>query len=149
MLHGEEDVPVLLAHVVDLHDVRVVEQRLQPRLVEEHAPVLVVPAHVAEDALDDDELGDAGERARAALARQEHLAHAAVREAAQQRVAAEATLLLGQRLRRRAQRGGRRGRVLGLVDRVGGAVDEQTVDGGRRVAKVVGRRGLRGGWPRA
>ena len=65
---------LVLAQVEDLDDVRVVELRGDPRLVQEHLDELAFSARCVEDALDDHELLEALEPD---LARQPDLRHAA------------------------------------------------------------------------
>ena len=69
VLHREERRVGLGADVVDLDDVRVVERRRQPRLVEEHAQQLGIERVLRQDPLEHDQLleafdADAGQRAR-------------------------------------------------------------------------------------
>ena len=55
MLHGQEVAAVDLAEVVDLDDVRVVEEGADARLVDEHLDELRSRALLLEDALDDED----------------------------------------------------------------------------------------------
>jgi len=73
-LHRDEVVPVGLAQVVDADDVRMIEPRREPGLVEEHLDELLVAREVREDALETDELLEAG---CAGLPRQVDLGHPA------------------------------------------------------------------------
>ena len=54
VLHREEVVAVDVAEVVDLHDVRVVEQRADARLAHEHLDEVGGLAELLEDPLDDE-----------------------------------------------------------------------------------------------
>ena len=65
VLHGEEEVAVLLADVVDLGDVRVIEDGGQPRLLQEHPDQLVVRRELGKDSLEDDVLLEALDAGRA------------------------------------------------------------------------------------
>ena len=73
-LHRDEVVPVGLAQVVDADDVRVVEAGGEARLVEEHLHELPVAGEVRKDALEADQLLEAG---CAGLPRQVDLGHPA------------------------------------------------------------------------
>ena len=77
-LHRQEVLLAVVADLDDAHDVRVIEQRRQPRLVEEHADELPVRRQVREDPLDDQQRPVAGQLARQ---RQIDLRHPAGREA--------------------------------------------------------------------
>jgi hypothetical protein len=68
----------------DADDVRVVEQRSQPRLVEEHADELTVRRQVGQDPLHDHEGAEAGQLARQ---RQVDLRHATGRQSANDLIA--------------------------------------------------------------
>src|SRR5205085_5059371 len=76
-LHGDEVVPVGLAQIEDGDDVRVVEPRRQPRLVEEHVHERLVAGQVGKDALQTHELLEAR---RSRLAREVDLGHSAGRD---------------------------------------------------------------------
>ena len=54
VLHGNEVGASVLAEVVNLHDVRVVKQSLDPRLVDEHGFNLAVTQQLLVDAFDDE-----------------------------------------------------------------------------------------------
>ncbi len=85
-LHDEEVVLAVVADLDDANDVRVIEQRREARLVEEHANELRVRREVRQDPLDDDEGAKAG---NVAGQRQIDLRHAARREASNDLVAPE------------------------------------------------------------
>ena len=76
-LHGDEVGALLLAEVVDLHDVRVVEEGLHAGLVEEHGLDLAIADELLGDALDDEVLL---EPPGPELLAEEDLGHAARRE---------------------------------------------------------------------
>jgi hypothetical protein len=78
-LHREEVLLAIVPDLHDAHDVRVIEQRSEPRLVEEHANELPVRGQVGEDPLDD---GQRPETWQLARQRQIHLRHPTGREAA-------------------------------------------------------------------
>jgi hypothetical protein len=84
VLHREEVAAVPLPDVVDLGDVRVLQRRRQPRLVEEHADEVAVLRELRQDALEDHDLLEALDAART---RQVQLGHPATRESAQELVA--------------------------------------------------------------
>ncbi len=86
VLHGDEVLIAQLAQVEDLHHVRVVEPRRDPRLVEEHLDERVVAAKLRQDALDHHQLLEA---LHAGLLGQEDLGHAALGELALEDVLAE------------------------------------------------------------
>ena len=86
VLHRDVVRAVDLPHVEDLHDVRVRQRRRDRGLVEQHLDERAVVVHRREDALDDDELLEAGD---ALLDGQEELAPCRRRKLAQQRVLAE------------------------------------------------------------
>ena len=87
VLHRDEVRAVDLPDVEDLDDVRVRERRRDARLVEQHLDERAVLVHRRQDALDDDQLLEAGD---ALLDGEEELRHAARRELAKERVLAEA-----------------------------------------------------------
>jgi hypothetical protein len=86
VLHGDEEVLLLLAQLVDLHHVGVGQRRDQARLLQEHLDQLGLGREVGEDALDHHH---ALEATHAALAREEDLGHAAIGEPIEDLVAAE------------------------------------------------------------
>ena len=86
-LHREVEDLALLAELVDLADVRVMNDRRDARLVEEHPLELGLLGEVREDRLDRDGLREA---ALAVLARRPHARHAALRDGDEQLVATEA-----------------------------------------------------------
>ena len=73
-LHREEDLAVLLADRVHLNNVRVVQGRRDPRLVEEHPHEFLVVGVLRKDSLEHHE---ALEAAHPLLASEENLGHAA------------------------------------------------------------------------
>jgi hypothetical protein len=75
VLHRDEERAVLLAEVVDVDDVRVLHQRGDPRLLEQHVRQLRPRRQRRSDRLDDDHLL---ELAGPALTRQVHLRHPAL-----------------------------------------------------------------------
>ena len=77
-LHGQEVLLAVVADLDDADDVRVIEQRRQPRLVEEHPDELPVRGEVREDPLDDQQRPVPRQLARQ---RQIDLRHPAGREA--------------------------------------------------------------------
>ena len=85
VLHRDVRDAVVLVDVVDVDDVGVVEQRADPRLVEEHLDDPRIVGELGAQPLDHDLLLEAGHRG---LAREVDLGHAADREPAEQRVAA-------------------------------------------------------------
>ncbi len=88
VLERDEVCTVDLADVDRLDDVRVRERRGDTRFVEQHVDEPAILVHRRQDALDDDELLEPGDRA---LEREVDLRHAARRHAAQQRVFPEPT----------------------------------------------------------
>jgi hypothetical protein len=78
VLHRDEVRPVLQPHLVDAHDVRVVERGGDAGLVEELVHEVLLRREVGQEGLQDDEAIEAGD---AGLAREEDLAHAAHGEA--------------------------------------------------------------------
>ncbi len=95
VLHGDEVLSLEHADVVDVGDVRVVQRGRDASLVEEHLDEVGVLRQVGKDALDDDQLLEAGHRA---LDAEEELGHATEREPADEGVLAEALrhLLFGE-----------------------------------------------------
>ena len=87
VLHDDEELAVLLAELVDLHDVGVREARRDLRLVDEHVDELRILVVRAEDLLDDDGALEAG---GAFAARTIHVRHASAAEAGSERVLTEA-----------------------------------------------------------
>jgi hypothetical protein len=87
VLHREEVEPLDVADLVGLHDVRVVQPRREPRLVEEHPDERVFLLQMGVQTLEDAELREAG---RATHRGEEHLGHAAVPNLRDQCVFAEA-----------------------------------------------------------
>ena len=85
-LHRDEVVPVGLAEVEDGDDVRMVEPRRQPRLVEEHLDELLVAREVGKDALQTHHLLEA---CRAGLLGEIDLGHATAGDELDQPVLAE------------------------------------------------------------
>ncbi len=73
-LHGDEVRALRFAQLENLHDVRVLQERRQPRLVQEHLHEGLIACEMRENALHGDRLG---EPLRALLLREKHLAHAA------------------------------------------------------------------------
>lgn len=88
VLHREEVAALDRPDVVDLRHVRVLQQRREPRLVEEHVHEIGALRVLGQDALQHDELLEALEPGDA---RQVDLGHAADGQAAEHLVAAEST----------------------------------------------------------
>jgi hypothetical protein len=86
VLHGDEVVLVHLSEVVDVDDVGVRELRGQARLVEEHPDEVLRIDEMRQDPLHGDH---ALEALRAALAREEHLRHAAASQSLDELVLTE------------------------------------------------------------
>ena len=95
VLHGQEVRAADLAEVVDLHDVRVVQQRRQPRLVAEHPDQLGRVRLLGADALDDE---DAAEALHPLRHRPEDLRHPAAPDALDQVVATVSFVMSWRRL---------------------------------------------------
>jgi hypothetical protein len=66
VLHREEQLGFLFTEIEDLHDVRMLERRDEPRFVEEQGTHLGLVRQVRQDPLDHEALLEPGDRARSA-----------------------------------------------------------------------------------